>query len=499
MSLMRSLSSSVLLPSCVALLSLGLQSCGGEPGQVSDSESVSSSPANLLSSRRGCGQRFVAPGGNDATALAQDNDCRSRRAPCATIVHAVDVACSGDELRIAKGEYRENVVVDKPLTLVGEGQGTVIRPAISSPNPCSDSSQCGGAASSVIVVRANKVAIHNLAIDGDNPSLTSGVVRGGADIDARNGIITDYAAGLFDALEVQDVAVKNIYHRGIYASSGGTFTFRHNRVINVAGQDGSVAIFNYGGAGTISDNEVDGALDAIASNHSAGVLMIHNRVRHSGSGLHTDNAGDVAGATADRIEGNVVSSCAAEGYGVWTFVPYVAPSVRDNAVVDCTVGLADFGEGGHVTPSFVDNRVDAKGIKGSLGALITTSEIGYGSSDVSVYLSGNSIRGVDTGVYLQQEPGYVNETFLDCNRIEHDGTAVVTDTASSSAHENAIARNGVGIDASGMTTGTFDASANWWGCAAGPSGAGCDNVRGNVDASSPLPRLPACPSHAATW
>ena len=39
--------------------------------------------------------------------------------------------------------------------------------------------------------------------------------------------------------------------------------------------------------------------------------------------MHTDNAGD-GGGIADVISGNTVSACTAGGYGVWTFVPYMA-------------------------------------------------------------------------------------------------------------------------------------------------------------------------------
>ena len=68
----------------------------------------------------------------------------------------------------------------------------------------------------------------------------------------------------------------------------------------------------------------------------------------SASGVHTDNAGD-GGGTADVIQGNRVSSCSANGYGVWVFVPYLAPTVQDNIITDCTVGLAAFAQGAAVS------------------------------------------------------------------------------------------------------------------------------------------------------
>ena len=87
-----------------------------------------------------------------------------------------------------------------------------------------------------------------MTIDGDNTALTSGIVAGGADLDARNGIITNHGSGVYQNLEVYKVTVQNIYLRGMYASSGGTFNFHDNTVNNVQANAGSIAMFNFGGS-----------------------------------------------------------------------------------------------------------------------------------------------------------------------------------------------------------------------------------------------------------
>src|SRR5262249_60482822 len=53
-----------------------------------------------------------------------------------------------------------------------------------------------------------------------------------------------------------------------------------------------------------------------------------------------------------------------------------------------------------------------------------------------------------------------------------------------------------GVD--NTTSTEMDARGNWWGCAAGPPGAGCDMVNGPVDTSSPLPAPPVCPPPTTT-
>ena len=64
-------------------------------------------------------QPVVANGGVD------NPDCTNAGAPCATAVHAAEVAASGDTIQIAGGVYTETVETDKVLTFVGAGGGTL--------------------------------------------------------------------------------------------------------------------------------------------------------------------------------------------------------------------------------------------------------------------------------------------------------------------------------------------------------------------------------------
>ena len=118
----------------------------------------------------------------------------------------------------------------------------------------------------------------------------------------------------------------------------------------------------------MANNTVSYANDAISANHSTGIQFLNNTVTHSGSGVHTDNAGD-GGGVADVIEGNTVSDCATGGYGVWVFVPYLAPTVNRNTVSGCAVGLSAWGQGAAVTTNFTNNTVDGLGLAGSYGRL----------------------------------------------------------------------------------------------------------------------------------
>lgn len=426
------------------------------------------------------------------TAMAAAINVCPSGCPFGTIQDAINAAASGDTVAVGPGTYIENVVINKPLTLKGaggelegeehEGSGKsrpTIMPAVSSPNPCTGSSLCGGAASNIILVQADNVTIDGLILDGDNPNLTSGIVRGDADLDARNGIITNHALGTYNNLTVSNVTVRNVYLRGIYASSGGTFNLHDNIVTNVQGDYYSIAMFNFGGSGVMARNRVMYANDAIASNWSSGVRFLDNEVTHSGSGVHTDNAGGFGPlAPADLIRGNSVEHCMTDGYGIWVFVPYIAPAVEDNEVEGCSVGLAVFGQGVSVTTQFTDNWLDGEGASssdpsGSLGVLVSTDILSYGSTDVSASFTNNVIRHFNTGVYVEQH------CELFASYFPGDCPVASPTQATAVLHNNVIKGNNTG--ANGLIGTVVNAENNWWGCKKGPNQPGCDTAIGTVD------------------
>jgi Periplasmic copper-binding protein (NosD) len=391
-----------------------------------------------------------------------------------TIQDAVnDSGCT--TISVANGTYVENVTINRSLTLTGDKNGkAIIEPEVSDPDcgdPTISSSLCG---SNIILVQADNVTIQNLTLNGDNPAL-NGVNVGGANVDARNGIITDHVG---NNLDVHAVTVENVYLRGIYARGGGTFNFHNDTVDNVQGGPFSVAMFNYGGAGTFADNTVSEANDAISSNHSSGVNFLNNTVTNSASGIHTDNAGD-GGGTADVIQGNTITNCASDGYGIFVFVPYIAPTVRDNKIRKCDVGLAAFGGGvGTPTTSFVDNDVNGAGALHTqdspvIGALVTTDQIGFDCHDVSASFSGNTVKNNATGFELQLGP--IFPTITTCAPT---ALGVITVTL----HTNNIFSNGTGVD--NKTNNTVDATNNWWGCSKGPNTPGCDTIVNSVGSAT---------------
>ena len=224
----------------------------------------------------------------------------------------------------------------------------------------------GPNASSVFLVEADAVTIRDLTVDGNNPLLTSGQVLNGVDVDARNGIITNHALGVFNNLEVHHVAVKNIYLRGIYASSGGTFNFHHNTVEKspdrMRRSASSIRRF-----GRHRQQHGDKANDAISSNWSTGVTFTNNTVTDSQSGIHTDNAQvERPHSRQSRFEW---VTCLAAATASGCSLPYQPITIDANEVKDVDVGIGVFGSDGSAPlVTITGNDVDLFGRGGSVGA-----------------------------------------------------------------------------------------------------------------------------------
>jgi hypothetical protein len=428
---------------------------------------------------------------------------------------AIAAATPGATITIRAGSYSENVVVDKSVTLQGQGSPTIYS-AISNPN-----SGCLGTLctpdSSIILVAADNVTVAGLTIDGDNPHLHSGVEVGGADIDARNGIITDvnHVTTMLN-LVVRNNTVRNIYRRGIQVSSSGapgSFVFDRNTVSNVQGDPNTaVAILsngNGGNSGSMTNNTVSDSSDALSSNNSHGITFRSNTISRSGSGVHTDNAGD-GGGTADVISENTVRNCTPGGYGIFTFVSYIAPTVSNNDITNCTIGLAVYGVANPVTPLFKGNTVRNNGGAGTIGALVTTdlSALGFTPYDVSATFINNEFRNSATDIQVVQDNGKTATASFDRTTVISGQTGVdvsaanvtltngcvahttvgllARDGATLAAHGNDIVHN-ASFGARNSNTGNapvIDAINNWWGDDEGPAPIGNgDRISAGVNAT----------------
>ncbi len=363
-----------------------------------------------------------------------------------SIQYGVDFASAGNTLNVSTGTFMENVLVHTPVLINGNGQAnTIVMPAISAPDICGGSSLCPGS-SNVFLVQAQNVTIQNLTVNGDNPSLPGGINVGGANVDARIGIVTDHLYipfTQFNNLNVNNVTVKNTFYRGIYTSTDNTFSINNNTVMNVQGDPGSVAILNFGGSGTINGNTITASADGISSNYSTGTTYSGNNL--TGAGIHTDNNGGGAPAVADVIRNNTITNAV---YGVMAFIPYVAVEISENTITNTDTAIVIAGQGSPVTVQVLRNEIDGLSVANSVGVYQTTNLFGFGSSDVAANYQNNYVTNNSTGFVLETETGYSSNTVANNNSIT-----------------NATFSNGV--DTTGTGTATRNFTCNWWGVPGG--------------------------------
>ena len=141
----------------------------------------------------------------------------------------------------------------------------------------------------------------------------------------------------------------------------------------------------------------------------------------------------------------------------------ISATVESNKVSGCSVGLAAFGSAvSGQGPTFSKNVVNGTGASTSnrtSGAYLTTDEIGFGFSDVTATLSGNSFEHFGTGLFVTQTTG---------------GQATVK-----ASPGNSFVANGTGANGGPGTV--VDATEDWWGCAQGPNmGRTCNTAIGTV-------------------
>ncbi|MCD6260954.1 MAG: hypothetical protein J7J28_04125 [Thaumarchaeota archaeon] len=156
-----------------------------------------------------------------------------------TIQEGIDAVAEGGIVHVAEGIYDEQVIIDKPLTLEGQGDTTIIKPSTAD-NFTLFSRKYGGSDNTAAIVVANANAtIKNLKIDGSEiSSVPSGAnrfvgilyrgVNGTIDSVTVDGInIADGIAiyissmGKESNVEVKGCTILNFYKNGITANYEG--------------------------------------------------------------------------------------------------------------------------------------------------------------------------------------------------------------------------------------------------------------------------------------
>jgi parallel beta-helix repeat protein len=441
-----------------------------------------------------CAVVFAGSAGSTAAAESCVNP-QGKNGCFSSINAAVAAAAPYDTIRVGQGTYREHVIINKPLSLIG----------FNAANTIIDASGPG-----------NGVGIY---VDGmDNLSAAD---KTAADTS------TDQLTALSEVV-VQGFTVLNAGFEGILVTNASNVTIIDNHVTenntnlvvptNPAGCPALASGFPFPSWETSEGFDCGEGIHLDAVHHST---VANNTVDHNAGGILLT---DETGPNHDNlITGNVVTEngydCGitlashkrAPGYGT---TPLIAFGVFRNKVAFNEAsknGLLVSGNGTGIgiftspagppapvgppvvkTAAYdnvvIGNRVIGNGQPGvamhahKKGAILTGNLVaGNYVADNGADVSDNTTHGASTGIIIHAgnsgEP--LTGNLVIGNTVERqDIDVAISTSAQINVHLNDLGGGGVGV--ANLGTGAIDATMNWWGCSGGPTANGCSGIQGAV-------------------
>lgn len=359
-----------------------------------------------------------------------------------TITAAVTAAAPGDTIYVNHGTYHEDVVVTKPVSLVGEQRENTIIDATGLDN--------------------------GINIDGvDHPGLGDVTVTG---FTIENASTEGILASNASRVQITDTIVT---HNDTALAGGSCALFVPPDNPQGEGFDCGEAIHLTGvDHSLVADNLVRGNSGGILVSDDSGPthdnLIARNTVEENpfdcGITLASHNPKAPNGVFHNTIEANTVrrNGLEGEGAGVGLFTPAPGTATYGNVVTGNTL---------------VGNRLPGVAMHSHApGQNLTDNQI------VGNYIADN---GADTDDAFTPGPTGINVfgvspvsgTTIAGNVIERESVAIATRTgARVDAHRNDLLNHQIGV--ANLGAGPVNATENWWGCPAGPGARGCSGVSG---------------------
>jgi F-box protein 11 len=266
-----------------------------------------------------------------------------QRGDFSTISAAISAALPGDRIVVRPGLYRESLVVNKPLEILGDGpaekikvwargatalefQASIGRVANLSLRQAGGDGQWYGAD-----ITSGRLDLEGCLISSD--SLACVVIRGAADPRLRRNLISsgggvgvlvhEYGLGTLEDNQIFDNHLS-----GVEIKAGGNPSLRRNRIY----RNGESGVLVHGeGEGTVEDNEIDDNGTGTAISSGGNPIVRHNRISGSKhSGIFVYDGG--------------------QGY------------IEDNEVIANVLSGVEIGDGGD--PVVQENRINGNGYGG---------------------------------------------------------------------------------------------------------------------------------------
>jgi parallel beta-helix repeat protein len=382
----------------------------------------------------------------------------------ASIQRGVNAAASGDQVNVKEGTYAELVsVLGKTVHLKGANRGTDGNdPRISESKIVPPASSFGDVLLT-IATGAHGTTVDGFEMNGNNPSVTSGLVVDGEDIDASYGVYVEECNNII----IENSIVKNLGENSATPAAVGIFLH------SVTPTSGSVIRRNL--IQNIEQPAMSATLNGIISHWNAYSEVYDNTIRKVRTGIQTGNAHLANPGAAARIENNDIESTR---IGIWHNLTYnlaSAYTIQGNkikAVVGNStiphllnydgIRLQSFSSNN--TPAFItENEVD-----GNVTAIQTAKPAmevqGFWMENLptagGIAITNNHVKNVSRGVYAAPDAGNytINNTLFENVRT---GLRILGGSPifSGNSFQGVIADSLVNHSGSGNVT----LNCNWWG------------------------------------
>ena len=428
----------------------------------------------------------------------------------ATIQEGIDGVATGGTVMVNAGDYTEQPIISKNLTLTGANTATTVlhTPATLSP-------RIGGTFTLVQVDTSAVVNMSGLTIDGPyatangcaDPIYYGIFVVGGANLNLHDAAVTDVRLSPNSLLGCQT----GIAIRAGSMALGQTATLTVNNVAITGYQKSAIVVDNTGSSGTITNNTITGlgleniAANAIQISRGAGATITGNTI--------TANQCTNPACGPDPLTQSTST-------GVLIFSTSATLLINSNTISNNDTGIYNFGDdttisgntmaGNRFNGIFLDQgnaTIDNNTLSGPMdvGVLVVAFTAADGTTGNSVgSMTSNTVTGATTGLRLldSDASGDLFEPLLTAhfNRIISNTTAIAIPVTGSPESidlkskmpKKRSARPVAIMDELGELVGPKpigkrnlqpkapptinNLENNWWGCNAGPGNTGCGTV-----------------------
>lgn len=273
--------------------------------------------------------------------LVDDDKVQCPTAQFTSIQSAINAANAGDVIRVCPGSYPEQLLITKPLTIVGDS-GAVVNPSPVLQNSAGGS---GDAFAAVILVQdTDSVEIRGLIVDGANNGITDcsprliGILYQNASgrvahnairhmqlgpalnaCQSGNAVEVENPSGAGANVRIASNSIDTYQKNGITGNDAGTEIIARNNVVTGIGPTAGAAQngiqVGFGAAGTISGNTIANNIwspcvstDQCDTNATGILIFESNSVTVQNNSLSTNQIGVFVGGDSSVVRNNTIAN-----------------------------------------------------------------------------------------------------------------------------------------------------------------------------------------------